>query len=186
MNIAIASLPNRKIARQTQGGTEAFTFDLIEGMIKKGHKVSLYASTDSITSAENKGIVDSDTASSIALNEKLVHPYRLLTARGITQDSEKYDIIHDSFFNTYLISTFAPFIKKPIVHTIHNLYFTDPKFLNLMKKIGFGKNQHFVFISQNSMKFAQDVANKHLIYNGINTEVYAYSQNFSDYLLHFF
>ncbi len=49
---------------KTFGGTESVVYDLAEGLVKKGHDITLFASADSRVSAKLKSFVD------ISLNEQ--------------------------------------------------------------------------------------------------------------------
>lgn len=182
MKIAITSLVTRSVSQNTFGGTEAFTFDLVERLVQKGHNVSLYAASDSQVSAKVVGVVDSQTAQKEVLGEKLSFPYYLLLARQLALDANRFDIIHNNFYNTYLFSAFASFVDKPVVHTIHNAYFHNKDWAKLMNSFGFGENEHIVFVSKHAQKIAAVSKNTHVIYNGIDSKRFAFHLSSSEYI----
>lgn len=74
MNIAIIGIITRPIAPDTHGGTEAITYALVESLMKRGHTVTLYASSDSRTSAKLISVCDSATAHVVSMNGNLAQP----------------------------------------------------------------------------------------------------------------
>lgn len=183
MNIAITSLITRKVGPITYGGTEAFAYDLVENLLKRGHKITLFASSDSQTNASLKSVIDSESARKIELNEKLSLPYYLLLVRKLALESENFDIIHNNFYNTYLVSAFAPFIKKPILHTIHNPYFHYKEWSKVLKLYLEGQNQHVVFLSNYVKSIAGNIPNSYVVPNGININNFPFNNKPSNSLL---
>lgn len=176
MKIAITSLITRKVSPITFGGTEAFAYDLVENLVKRGHEITLYASSDSQTRARLVGVIDSETAKKEVIGEKISFPYYLLLARKLTLEAENYDLIHNNFFNTYFISAFSPFINKPIIHTIHNAYFSNPEWSKIINDYGFSKNEYLVFVSNYAQKLAGNLSNSSVIYNGVDEKKYAFKE----------
>jgi glycosyltransferase involved in cell wall biosynthesis len=52
MKIAMISTPFLRVPPKDYGGTELVVYELVEGLVRRGHEVSLFATGDSTTSAE--------------------------------------------------------------------------------------------------------------------------------------
>ena len=157
------------------------TYFLVEELVRRGHEVTLFASSDSETSARLVSICDSQTVNLRDGPQELFLPYQLLLSKMIVEQSHQFDLIHDNYFETFLLSSFFPFSHCPIVHTIHNDFFHFKKLKEAMLKID---NQDFyVFISQNAFKAASEVKNKTFIYNGIDIKLFPFDKTPDDYFV---
>ena len=56
MRIALISTPFAAVPPKAYGGTELIVHELAEGLVKRGHDVTLYATSDSETTATLKSI----------------------------------------------------------------------------------------------------------------------------------
>jgi glycosyltransferase involved in cell wall biosynthesis len=96
------------------GGTERVVHDLTEGLVRRGHDVTLFASGDSRTSARLRAIVPhalwqvSDTEPGAA--EFLLHAIAMREAGG-------FDIVHSH--TGHLAFPFAAGMRAPLVATLH-------------------------------------------------------------------
>lgn len=157
------------------GGTEKIASLLTEGLVKKGHKVTLFATGDSKTKADLKyflkkpiGITDPDVVKTLA------------HFSWAFNQAKDYDIIHNhgGIFGLNL----APFIKAKVITTLHNVYITpDKPYFNYLKDQGY-----YVSIS-NAQRKKQDKLNIiDTVYNAINLKEYPfYSGPRQDYILWF-
>jgi glycosyltransferase involved in cell wall biosynthesis len=188
MRIAIAGIIGKKITSHPLGGTEAFTYLLIDGLVKKGHEVTLYSCEGSQTVAQHHvDICKPEEASTIASNVEFIYPYTLIEIKKIISDinQNKFDILHINIPKTFMFSFFAEEIKIPIVHTMHRDFFVNPKIYNFYKQIGIHKNENFVFVSKNAFDRSLNKTNGHYIFNGINISKYPFApkNGSDDYLL---
>jgi len=171
MNIAILSLLSQPISKQAVGGTEIFTNQLVEGLVKQGHTISLYCSTGSQTAAQNHiYICDPHLPKETVANIQLVYPYTLLQIKTLMSDIEtkKYDIVHVNFYKTFLMSAFAKDLKIPIVFTVHGDYFNYPEMYEVYSKIGQSANEHYIYVSNNALARGLVKQNASIIHNGID------------------
>jgi len=94
MKIAqVAPLDNR-VPPVAYGGTECIVYHLTEGLAKRGHEVTLFASGDSQTKARVISVCD------VHLTEdggKRYNPLatRLLLIQKVLDQAEEFDIIHN-------------------------------------------------------------------------------------------
>ncbi|MEN9328352.1 MAG: hypothetical protein RI947_1160 [Candidatus Parcubacteria bacterium] len=183
MKIALTGILTRSIGRQTYGGTEAITYHLVEELVKRGHDITLYAASDSEVSSKLISVCSSSTARIVSMNGDLAQPYSMLLSRKLAEDANKYDIIHNNFFHTYILSAFAPFIKVPLVHTIHNSYYTNKDWTKALKSYKTLSHETYVFVSKYGQQRAAPFPRSTTIYNGIDEKEYAFNPISEDYAL---
>src|SRR5579872_3855475 len=126
LKIAQIALPLIRIPPHTYGGTESVVSDLIEGLVERGHEITLFAAGDAKTSAklvsyfpksfhyESLEKFFSPLASNLEWMKSLPFLYHVASS---LEDSQSFDIIHDH--THYLVALFSSFIKTPIVSTYH-------------------------------------------------------------------
>jgi len=170
--------------------------NLVKGLLKKGHDVYLFGSSDSKTNAK----LISNNLPSLAKNRKLSNIYKKLNEnwKSILKESyeltlisklfeqakkNKFDIIqfHSKLWPLY----FANLVNVPIVFTIHDsLDFPDKTGLlsiiyNRFQKT---KNINFVSISNAQRKPLPNLNYAATVYNGIDTQKFSLSEKKGDYL----
>jgi len=173
-----ASIPPTKY-----GGTEYIIYILTEGLVKRGHKVTLFASGDSKTSAKLVSVCPRALKYG-KLRDKIPEEdnnlYLLLNIAEALKTADNYDIIHDhNYYNTHF---FESFIKKPIIHTLHLELPAKDKFpqrYNILIKY---RKSHFVSIS-NSQRTIPQLNYVKTIYNGIDVKKFPFNKNPKDYLI---
>lgn len=182
MNIAIAGVVTKSITAHPLGGTEAFTYLLVKGLVERGHEVTLYCAEGSKTQAQHQIFVcSSQEAMRNESNVEFVYPYTLLEIRKILQDvkSSKFDILHVNFLKTFMLSYFASDIQIPILHTIHRDFMSSQHLYDVYNKIGFHQNEHFAFVSKRAQTLSILKDKIHVVYNGIDTNEYPYKSSFN-------
>lgn len=97
------------------GGTERVVHYLTEELVKKGHDVTLFASGDSVTSAE----LVSHLNEGLRLNLNCVDPlaHHFIQLQEVFERADDFDIIH--FHTDYLHFPFAKHLNVPCVTTLH-------------------------------------------------------------------
>lgn len=178
MKIAVAGVVSKKIIPYALGGTEVFTYLLVNELVKRGHEVTLYCAKGSQTKAQNQiEICEADEAMGIESNIEMVYPYTLLEVRQILADikKKKFDLLHVNFLKTFMLSFFADQINIPILYTLHREFFSNPKIFNAYSRMGFCSNENFVFVSKSEQEKSLFKGKTSYIYNGINVNNYVYS-----------
>jgi glycosyltransferase involved in cell wall biosynthesis len=74
------------------GGTERVVYELTEELVRLGHEVTLYASGDSVTSAELVAVTPSALRLTPQCTDQLAH--HLLLVELAARDAHRYDIVH--------------------------------------------------------------------------------------------
>lgn len=157
------------------GGTERVVHNLCEELVKRGHKVTLFATGDSETSAKLRSVVPYALYRNKTPWTNFLHPLRHISEAF--EKASEFDIIH-MHLNTrqdYVSLALAGFVRTPTVFTLHFvLPQKDDKEKNdrflLLKKY---KDRNFIAIShaQKTLKFLNYAG---VVHNGLD-----FSENFS-------
>ena len=157
----------------TYGGIEFVVSELTEGLIARGHEVTLFATGDSVTKAR---LVSPWPAS--LWRAKLASPHAVwsLHLSNLLDHQGEFDIIHDHC--TFYTAPFTRFIEPPVVSTLHR-----PLTSETHKVFERYPDMHYVPISRDQKSSAAFLKNVDYIYNGIPVERFPFNANPKDYLL---
>jgi len=180
MRIGIAGILNKPISKNTGGGTETFTFGLVEELIKRGHDVTLFANSDSLTSAHLESICSTSRLHESKAEEiraAYLSAYHLAQSRNIVFKSQEFDIIHNNYFDSYLFTVFSDWIKCPIITTIHNDLWQFPYLRLALEKNHRKGKDGLVFVSNKAKELAGNPADSYVIHNGVDFNLYEFNKN---------
>lgn len=146
------------------GGIEWIVYHLCEGLEKLGHDVTLFASGDSkvpckLSATYPKSLIEDG----ISWNDQT---YNMLNLSRAYERSSEFDIIHThiDLWDIY----FAPLVKTPSIHTIHNPLYSSRKDDSRLTMFGKFKDNNYVAISNSHRKLSRAKINfVDTIYNGI-------------------
>lgn len=158
------------------GGTEKIVYFLTEGLVQRGHEITLFASGNSKTKAKLISVVkNSLTEKKISWTEYVWNGFNL--ARAI-ELSNNFDIIHTHW--VWLPFLFSKFTKAPLVHTFHNLPQKKDTRWSILNY--YRKEVNAVFISKSEKKNCRVKFRKNVvIYNGIDLSHFKFSEKCEDY-----
>ncbi len=171
------SIPPKKY-----GGIEWVVYLLCEGLKKRGHKVTLFASGDSKVSCK---LIK--TFPRCLTKEKIPwtnHAYNLMNLTEAFRRAKEFDILHThiDLWETF----FAPLVKTVSLHTIHNPLYTskDPKKDFRLFILKHFKDQNFVAISKSQKRLSMVRLNfVAVIYNGIKIEDFKFNPKPKDHFV---
>ena len=172
LRIGIIAPPFERVPPPKYGGTERIVSLLTEGLVERGHDVTLFATGDAITNAKLKYLYKTPMRDfDPDIDERQVE-----FAFAHTAD---FDLIHD---HTYLGAAVPYFYKHklPIVTTLHNLPIDD-WLPNLYRK---NKLYPLISISNKQKEYylgANFISN---VYNGIDLDTFPLNLDKHDYMLH--
>jgi glycosyltransferase involved in cell wall biosynthesis len=182
LKIAITSPPWISVPPLGYGGIERVVYNLVEGLIKKGHDVTLYATGDSKTSAKLEYFYPKALGNHLPLK---LNPYHILNHLYYfyKEAHNKYDIVHDNIEEMALF--FADLTLTPIVITLHRAFnektddlFKDygilPSIKELLKKF---KHYPYVSISNKQREFLPELNYVATIYNSIILDDFDFNKN---------
>lgn len=181
MKILIVSTLKRRIGSDQFASRSRIIFELSEGLIKRGHKVSILGTADSnVKGAEiipilKKGWVDLPPVE----NEFLRETASLINqARKIVEIQDFFDIIHNHTYPDFFPSVIQNELHIPMVTTLHALY--D----DYMEEVLFSSDKtYFIALSKGYKKLYKTAHIYDVVYNGVDTTLYAFKKEKQDYLL---
>ena len=97
------------------GGTEAIVSLLTEGLVRRGHDVTLWASGDSTTSAELRSVFPRSLRTADDLADRAAHDW-LHTGTALAS-AHQFDIIHNHVGE--LAMAFSSLVATPMLTTMH-------------------------------------------------------------------
>lgn len=159
------------------GGIERIVYYLTEGLIKKGHHVTLFASGNSKTSAKlisitKKGLYQKG----IPWEDWIWHGANFSLAIKMAKN---FDIIHAHL--PLFCFPFQRFTKVPILHTFHNLPEKQDYKWEVIKEF---KNSNVVFISKKEQKnCAIRFKKEFVVYNGIDIRKFKFNSRPKDHFI---
>src|SRR3972149_1720673 len=121
LRIAQLVLPWIPLPPPGYAGTERVVYSLTEGLVKRGHQVTLVASGDSHTSAKLEAVLPE--ALGLQADVKAAQAgsfYPLMHVAHCFELASQFDIIHSHA--QFLGLPFAAAVKTPSVHTFHRVY----------------------------------------------------------------
>lgn len=174
MKIAVLAPVAWRTPPRHYGPWEQVASNVTEGLVAKGHEVTLFATGDSQTSARLEAICDAGYEEDKNQDAKVLE---CLHISHIMEQSGRFDIIHNHF--DFLPLTYSRLIDTPIVTTIHG--FSSQKIIPVFKKYNAGS--HYVSISNSDR--SPDLIYTATVYNGLKSEDFSFNAEPEDYLLFF-
>lgn len=180
MRIAVLAPPYLPVPPLLYGGTEKIVSLLTEGLVARGHDVTLFASGDSVTCAKlsslypialgNSGLNKSD------ISKPLAHYKACYDRAG------EFDIIHSHGQYTSLAG--AAGLKTPVVFTWHGSFYPGEAPEEKRVQLAQHKNFNYISISDNQRGGLADLHYVATVYNALNISEYIYvPQKKQEYLL---
>jgi len=121
-------------------------FEIVSGLVKKGHQVSLLGTADSfihgveIIPVIEKGFVDMPAFENPFYAETA---YLVKLAKKIEEIGNNFDIIHNHTYPEFINLLVSKNVKTPIISTIHAQYFPE-----LDEVLSLFPNTYLISISQ--------------------------------------
>jgi len=174
MKIAIVAPLYVRVPPRWYGGTERVVSWIAEGLVERGHQVTLFASGDSETKAELVSACQKALwrATDIAVPE-IYHSMSL----GMVMDrAEEFDIIHSHL--DFLLYPFRRHCPTPIVTTLHGR--TDLK--ELQDLYNHYTKPYLVSISGAQQRYIPDANWVDTVWHGMPNEDYGFNPKGGDYL----
>ncbi len=171
MHVAMISTPFVAVPPRDYGGTELVVHELVEGLVERGHDVTLFATGDSSTSGELRwlypeaqwppGMLSELNHASWALKE---------VAEG------DFDVVHVHCAAGLAFGRLMPGI--PMVYTLHHERTKDlsdfyPNFPEI----------HYVAISADQMRRAVQLPHMHVIHHGLDPAPYQWTAEPGDFVV---
>ena len=137
------------------GAWETVASNITEGLVARGWKnVTLFATKESVTSAKLQGFIERGYEE----DKTQVPPVSTcLHISKVMERADEFDLIHNNF--DYLPLTYLPFIKTPMLTTIHG--FSEPDILR-----GYHDHKDTYYVSISDSDRDKDLPYLATVYNG--------------------
>jgi len=172
--IAILSPVAWRTPPRAYGAWETVASNITEGLVARGWKnITLFATKDSVTNAKLVGWIEKgyeEDKTQIPKVSECLHISKVM------ERAAQFDLLHNNF--DYLPLTYLPFIKTPMLTTIHG--FSDPDILRVYHE---HKDTYYVSISDSDRD--RDLPYLATVYNGIDLSNLTFRDEPGDKLVHY-
>lgn len=173
MRIAQIAPPWVAVPPKGYGGIEWIVSLLADGLVDRGHEVTLFATGDSETRASLEYAFD--VAPGPAFNNSIWHD----TVHQLRAhlDPGRFDLIHQHTYWAGLVA--GMLVDVPVVHTLHRS-FTDE-----MRRVYelVADRMWFVAISEDQRSHMPELRYAGVVHNGIDLSMYPFREEKEDFLL---
>lgn len=174
MRVAVLAPISWRVPPRHYGPWELFASLLTEGLVSRGHDVTLFATGDSKTSGRLCSVIPRGWSEDTSIDPKVAE---CLHISEVFERASEFDVIHNSF--DFLPLTYSGLISTPVVTTIHG--FSSPDIVPVYAK--YNDSTSFVAISE---------ADKHpalnylaTIHHGIDMGAFTFNPSPGSYLAFF-
>ncbi|MCL5795147.1 MAG: glycosyltransferase [Patescibacteria group bacterium] len=184
MKILFTSPLKRSITPTITASRPRVIYDLITGLVKKGHKISILAAGDTdIPGVKVVPVIPKSWVNLPAPENEFYRDTSTLTkmAKMMEKVSSEFDLIHNHCYPEYINLLVAENIKKPIVTTVHAQMTEELD--DVLSTFNNVKNSYLISISQAHKSLAKSAKIFRVVYNGIDTNLYKFEAKKDDYLL---
>ena len=176
MRIAEISPPWVKVPPEGYGGIEWIVSLLTEGLVDRGHEVTLYATGDSRTRARLRAPFDYPVSLGGRDFYDAVHPMTIQTMSAYLE-ADRYDVIHDH--TGAIAASLGALSNTPVLHTLHGPFNPDVRRLCHM----IADKIYFNSISDSQRSGCPELNYVGTIYNAVEVETYPFRSDKEDYAL---
>lgn len=169
MKIAMISTPFLPVPPRDYGGTELVVHELIEGLVDRGHEVTLFAPGDSQTTAELRSLFRRSQWPPDTLTD-LDH-----VSWAMRQVTHGFDVVHAH--SAVALALRRLISSPPLVYTLHHE--RDERLSAFYQHC---HNAHFVAISADQASREIPLPHLSVIHHGLNPARYACSDRPGDYV----
>jgi glycosyltransferase involved in cell wall biosynthesis len=164
MRIALVSTPFVAVPPRLYGGTELIVAELADGLVERGHDVTLFATGDSRTRAELRSLYD------VAQwpPEMLVDLDHVSWAMQQIAERDTFDVVHAHSAIALACARLLPGV--PLVYTIHHE--RDEKLSALYRNCG---DAHYIAISDDQRRREIPLRDVTVIHHGLDATKYQHA-----------
>lgn len=173
MKIALLCPLWERVPPPAYGGIEAVVSLLAEGLVERGHEVSLYASGDSLTAAELRAI----HPTSLRTDPAVEHPnfFEWSNIFRCAREAAEFDVVHNHAGELPML--LARYLPTPMLTTSHGPPFSDAGLI-WQEYVGY-----YNTISRAAKEGLPDRRYLGVVYNAVDVASFPYVEEKDDYLL---
>jgi glycosyltransferase involved in cell wall biosynthesis len=174
MKVAVLSPISWRTPPRKYGPWEQVASTIAEGLVQKGHEVTLFATGDSITRGKLESVCDKPYSENREIDPKV---WECIHISHLMEQAKDFDIIHNHF--DFLPLTYSRLIQTPMITTIHG--FSSAQIIPVYQKY----NASSTYISISDSDRHPDLDYYKTIYHGVDPLRFTYQHEKDDYLLYF-
>jgi glycosyltransferase involved in cell wall biosynthesis len=174
VRIAVLAPIAWRVPPRHYGPWELFASLLTEGLVARGHDVTLFASGDSVTSAHLSSVVATGWSEDSTVDPKVAE---CLHISALFERADEFDLIHNSF--DFLPLTYSGLTRTPVVTTIHG--FSSEEIVRVYAKY----NRATTYVAISDADRHPDLDYAATIHHGIDTDGLALHHEPGRYLAFF-
>ncbi len=180
MRIALLAPLKRELSAETRGGRPRIVYNLAEGLVARGHEVTVFGTGDSRISGKLIPVIPKALFHLPQVeNEFYRHLIGLCRMMEEARKHKgKFDIIHNHLYPEVLPLLFAAELGAPMVSTIHTQMTGE-----LGEFFSHYPDTYFAPISNRQKELYPGLKYTETVYNGIDEQAFAFSGNPGTYLL---
>ncbi len=172
MKIAVLSPIAWRTPPRQYGPWETIASIIAEGLVERGHEVTLFATGDSLTSGKLDAVCATPYEEERNVDAKV---WESLHISNLMEKADSFDLIHNHY--DFLPLTYSRLIHTPMITTIHG--FSSDKIIPVYKKY----NATSTYISISEADRHPDLDYHRTIYHGIDSKKFQFHEMKGDYLL---
>ena len=180
MRIALLAPLKRELSAETRGGRPRIVYNLAEGLVSRGHEVTVFGTGDSRISGNLIPVIPKALFHLPPVeNEFYRHLIGLCRMmEELRKRKGKFDIIHNHLYPEVLAILFARELGTPMLTTVHTQMTSE-----LGEFFSHYPETHFAPISNRQKELYPGLNYTETVYNGIDERAFAFSGNPGTYLL---
>lgn len=181
MKIALLGELGKPISKNSFGGTENWTYNFAESLMKQGHEVTLFAREESQFSGKLISICGEQdiTNTNGSILEKKLRLYSIAQLIKLLKMEKDFDVVHLSQYSFYYGLSLSNILTKPLVGTIHG--YCQFEYHDLRDIIEKFPDFNYAFISKAFLEKWPKPKNYRIISHGINCDQFPFSSKPDDY-----
>lgn len=165
LNIALTADPELPVPPRLYGGIERIIHLLADGLVERGHRVTLFAHPDSRTKANLIPYTPSQTRS----RRETIANIRIISSAARRL---KFDVLHSHSRILYL----APLLMTKLPKLMSYQRYITPKSITAARRLA-GDTIRFTAVSENLMQPIKHVGTWYVAYNGVPTDIYDFVEH---------
>lgn len=184
MKIAVVGAIDNPISKNSLGGCEMWTYNLVEALVSHGVNTTLFASSGSSSSAKIATVCDHADLLEAETGDFSKPKYFVYCVNQIVEvlkREDEFDLIHLSIFPFFVYLPVIKLFKKPVVVTIHG--YNRIQAIDAKEILENFPEPHYVYVSESFARSWPAPTNLTMIRNGIKTSDFEYTEEPDDYYL---
>ncbi|MGE5617693.1 MAG: glycosyltransferase family 4 protein [Sphingomonadaceae bacterium] len=174
MRIGVLGPISWRVPPRHYGGWELVTHNLVEGLVARGHQVTLFATADSETSARLLSVCPRPLSEDPTLSPRM---YETLHTALAFEHAREFDLIHNHL-GCYPVC-YSRLIPVPLITTLHGSGAEDHSRIIYSRY----RDSHYVSITDAERRLTPELNYVGTVYNGIDLGAFDFSPTPGSYLL---